>query len=448
MKRDPVLWIGCAVYAALFTALGALKYAVHRNLVDFGIFTQTAASAFGCFCNPIEGSHWAFHFSPVLFGLGAAIALVHSPLTLVALQAVAGALTAPPIYGLALKATGDVRSARLAAVVVWLYPPLAGLIFGDVHENGFAPAAIAWMLYAFDGGLLAWSFVFALAALAVKEDQAIFLAIAGALGAWTFRGTARGRAALAIGVCSIFVLVTFFGVIQPHAQSLARIGWQPERFYTWSGADLSAIPSGLAARAGFLLLVFAPLLFLPLRSPVMWLAAAPLAEVLLSRMPTTFTLGTHYAGAWLGYVLAAFGFALRGLTPRRARSLLALCAILCLVELAVADPLHPGLNLRRVETRDAALDNFLATVPPGASIATQEEAYTHLALSDPYARLLPESPDRETDACFILVDRDFPNSARLQEYGDALQALVQTLHYVPATREGGIELYRRLGPCN
>ena len=71
--------------------LGALKYAVHRNLVDFGIFAQTAASAFGCFCNPIEGSHWAFHFSPILYGVGAAVAAFHSPLTLVALQAIAGA---------------------------------------------------------------------------------------------------------------------------------------------------------------------------------------------------------------------------------------------------------------------------------------------------------------------------------------------------------------------
>ncbi|MBV8531389.1 MAG: hypothetical protein JO104_08735, partial [Candidatus Eremiobacteraeota bacterium] len=52
--RDRALWLGCLVYAALFTWLGAIKYDVHRNLVDFGIFAQTVAAAFGCFCNPIE----------------------------------------------------------------------------------------------------------------------------------------------------------------------------------------------------------------------------------------------------------------------------------------------------------------------------------------------------------------------------------------------------------
>src|SRR5581483_249479 len=88
--RDRFLWTGCAVYAALFFWLGLAKYAVHRNLVDFGIFAQTIASAFGCFCNPLEGSHWAFHFSPILYAVAMAVALVHAPGTLIALQAVAG----------------------------------------------------------------------------------------------------------------------------------------------------------------------------------------------------------------------------------------------------------------------------------------------------------------------------------------------------------------------
>ncbi|HEX3672283.1 MAG TPA: DUF2079 domain-containing protein, partial [Candidatus Cybelea sp.] len=224
--RDRLLWLGAIVYAALFTWLGWIKYAGHRNLVDFGIFTQTAASAFGCFCNPIEGSHWAFHFSPILYLAGAALALFRSPLTLVALQAVAGALVAPPIYAL-VRARCDVRAARLSALVAWLYPPLAGLTFGDFHENGFAPAAVAWTLYAFDADLLGWAIAGAVVTLTIKEDQAIFLGIAGALGAWRFRGSPRGSAAAAVAVLSILVLIAFFGYIRPHASAASTIGWQP-----------------------------------------------------------------------------------------------------------------------------------------------------------------------------------------------------------------------------
>jgi uncharacterized membrane protein len=444
--RDRLLWLGCAAYAALFTWLGSVKYDAHRNLVDFGIFAQTVASAFGCFCNPIEGSHWAFHFSPILYPVAIAVALVHSPLTLVALQAIAGALVAPPIYAL-VRARTDAGRARLAALVAWLYPPLAGLVFGDFHENGFASAAVAWTLYAFDAGLMLWTVAGALATLAIKEDQAVFLALGGALGAWRFRGTVRGRVAFVIALISALVLLAFFGFIRPHAAASAAIEWQPWRFYAWNGVDFGALPLGIAARLGFLLLVFAPLLFLPFRSSMMWLAVAPLAEVLLSRMPTTFALGTHYAGAWIGYVLVAFAFAVRRLTSRGARFALLACVALCATEFATADPLHPGLNLRRSQPRDAALDLFLNTLPLNADVATQEEAYTHLALADPYARLLPESPERRIDACFVLIDASFPDSARLQEYGGAFRGLVGEHRYVRISRSDGIELFRRTEAC-
>ena len=439
--RDRLLWTGCLLYAALFTWLGAVKYDAHRNLVDFGIFAQTVASAFGCFCNPIEGNHWAYHFSPVLYPVAIAVALIRSPLTLIALQAIAGALTAPPIYAL-VRQNADVTTARLTAVVTWLYPPLAGLIFGDFHENGFAPAAVAWMLYTFDSGFVAWTLVAAVVSLSIKEDQAIFLAIAGALGAWRFRGTKRGNVAVVVALLSVLVLIVFFAFIRPHAVA-APAAWDPSRFYAWTARDLSALPAGIGARLGFLLLIFTPLLFLPFRSSWMWLAVAPLGEVLLSRMPTTFTLGTHYAGAWIGYVLAAFAVAVRGLGPVRARALLTACIALCAIEFAVADPLHPGINLRRPQARDAALDTFLERMPAGAGIATQEEAYTHVALTDPNARLLPETPDRIAAACFILVDRSFPDSARLQEYGGALARLVRERRYIEIIKSGGIELYRR-----
>jgi uncharacterized membrane protein len=443
--RDRRLWLGCVAYAAVFTVLGALKYGAHRNLVDFGIFAQTVSSAFGCFCNPIEGSHWAFHFSPILYLAGAAVALVRSPIALIALQAIAGALVAPPIYGLVLRARGDVATARMAALVAWLYPPLAGLIFGDFHENGFAPAAIAWMLYFFDAGMLGATLAAAAIALAVKEDQAIFLAVAGGLGWWRFRGTMPGRAAALVAVASVAVFAFYFKDVQPHAA--ANPAWQPERFYAWTASDVPALLPGIVGRAGFIVLAFVPLLFLPFRSRMMWLAAAPLAEVLLSRMPTTYTLGSHYAGAWLGFVLVAFAFAVRRLEWPRARLTLIWCAALCALELLVADPLHPGLNLRLAQPRDAALDTFLTRLPEGVSIATQEEAYTHLALTNPYARLLPERESIGTHACFVLIDRDFPDSPRLREYGARLAALVAGGTYVLADRTGGIELYRNAGNC-
>ncbi|HKE36664.1 MAG TPA: DUF2079 domain-containing protein [Candidatus Baltobacteraceae bacterium] len=439
--------MGCLLYAALFTFLGAVKYSAHRNLVDFGIFEQTISSAFGCFCNPVEGSHWAFHFSPILYLVAIALTIVRSPLTLVALQSIAGALCAPPVYGI-VRARAGVSTARLAALVALLYPPLAGLVFGDFHENNFAPAAVAWSLYAFDAGSLAVSGLFAAVVLAVKEDQAIFLACAELGVALAYRSDPkRWRFAVGVAVVSLAIEALFFFVIEPHVT--ASPAWQPTRFYAWTVADWRALlPRGILERAGFLVLILAPLAFVPLRTRAIVIAVAPLLEVLTSRMSTTFTLGSHYAGAWIGYLFVAFAAGIGYLDEHnRAKRTLYWALAFCVVEFAVANPLHPGLNLRPRQPRDARLDAALAKLPPDASVATQEEAYTHIALENPNARLLPENPSADTEACFVLIDRDFPDSPRLQEYGPKLASLVREGRYVLVERDGGVELYRRNGDC-
>jgi hypothetical protein len=145
--------------------------------------------------------------------------------------------------------------------------------------------------------------------------------------------------------------------------------------------------------------------------------------------------------------LTAFAFAVRDLKTRRVYTVLAACVALCALEFAVADPLHPSLNLRWAPPRDAALDRFLQTLPADAGVATQEEAYTHLALVDPYVSLLPESSSEAARACFILIDRSFPDSPRLQEYGAALQRLVREGRYVLVATSDGIELYRSASKC-
>ncbi|HEV3155310.1 MAG TPA: DUF2079 domain-containing protein [Candidatus Baltobacteraceae bacterium] len=446
---DPFPWAAAAAYACIYFALGDVRYAAHRNFVDLGIFAQTAASAFGCFCNTVEGSHWAVHFSPILYVAGALMRVWPSALSLIALAAIAGALTIPPVYALVYR-YADRRAARLAALVVFVYPPLAGVVFNDFHENVFAPAAVAWLLWAFDGGKLWAMMAFAAVTLSIKEDQALFLAIAGVLAFLRYRGTwPRGPAAAAIAGVAAALLYKFFFQIEPAAAHHTQ--WSPSRFYSWHPADAAALlPWGILQRLGFLLLAFLPLLFLPFFTRTALLLAAPLAEVLLSRDSTTFTVGSHYAGAWCGYALYAFTAALRpkfARSPARAYRMLIACAVLCALEFAIANPLHPGYFLHAPQTRDARLDRFLRTLPPRVSIATQEEAFTHLAATDPNAAVLPETAAQPIAACAILIDEDFPESPRLQEAGARIRELVSSGVYRQTQRDGGIILYTKPTPC-
>lgn len=439
---DPLLWAGTAAYAVIYFILGCIRYGAHRNFVDLGIFAQTAASAFGCFCNTVEGSHWSFHFSPILYAAGALMRLWPSALALVALQAVAGALTIPPIYAL-VRARADRSAARLAALVVLLYPPLAGVVFNDFHENGLAPAAIAWALWAFDARNIGWTIVLTLVALSVKEDQAIFIAAAGIAGAVAYReDRVRMRLALFGVVGGAAVAAGYFAIGHPHAAG---------RFYAWTPQDVRAlVPSGILQRIGFVLLAFVPLLFLPFRTPAFAVMLLPLAEVLASRMSTTYTMGSHYAGAWAGWAFYTFAIAIAAVwarDPRRARRALYWCIGLCVAEFAAADPLHPGYFLHARTARDVALDNVLRTLPQNMALATQEEAYTHLAATDPNVTVLPETPGEPVTACTILTDEDFSESPRLQEARGLVAQLVSSGVYRVARRDGGITLYTKNAGC-
>ena len=183
MTATQRVWLGTLAFAVIYTVLGAIRYANYHAGSDLGLFTQSIATAFSTFANtPEGGNHFTYHFSPILLACAPLVLATHSPLALVALQAIAGGLVAPPLFFIAQKRVGDGRALAVAAVAL-LYPPLAGLTFADFHENGFAPAATLWLLWAVDAGRLRRAAFFVVVALSIKEDQAVLLAAAGVFGA-------------------------------------------------------------------------------------------------------------------------------------------------------------------------------------------------------------------------------------------------------------------------
>jgi uncharacterized membrane protein len=430
-----LVWIASAIQAAILFGLGYDRYATHRALVDFGLFAQTVASGFSTFSNTFEGgSHWAFHFSPILFLCTPLVVFVHSGLALTAIQAGAIALTAPPAYLMARKRAPVPRALALAGIVL-IYPPLLGVEFTDFHENAFVPAATLWMLWAVDSRRWALAYAFLALTLAIKEDQAVILAFA-ALAAVVgfFRRNDRAGVAFAMTAMSASLLVfsAYFLLIRPLTDSASS--WQPTRFYAWTPADLADPASLIGDRLGYVLLALAPLALVPLRSPLIVLALPGFAECLLSREHPTYTMGQHYAAVWVPYVLAAFVVAGAKL---RAPDAIRLSAALCALTYVIANPLHPGDFLGLPAARDARLDAFLARLPADAAVGTQEEAYTHLGF-DPNAQIgISGDPD------YVLVDRDFPKSIQLVAMEPTLLHEIADGRYVLDERDGGIELYRR-----
>jgi uncharacterized membrane protein len=438
------VWLGALAYFLIFLVLGADRYMAHRSAEDLGIFFQTIASAFSGFSNTIEGAnHLTVHFSPLLYLIAPLVWMTHSALALVAVSAAANACVAPALFLIARKRV-DERAAAWIASIAFFYPPLWGVTFTDFHENSLVPVVTVWLLSALDARKFRTAFVLALTALCIKEDQAVFLAFLGCAAyvyyARKADGTGKRWAAL-ITASAAAVFVGFFAVVRPLAG--AHGAWHPSVFYTQTKSTaVASLLRNVTDRLGYLFLAFAPLAFLPLRSRVVILALPAFAEVLLSRAPVTYTMGQHYAAVWIPYVLVAFVLAacdLQRSNPRAARTALraayAVAAIICLI----ANPLHPKYFLRVPQQADAQLDAFIATLPAGIDLGTQEEAYTHMGFYPRATLGMEEYPQ------FALFDWNYPDSNWVLRDGPQIKREVMRGGYRIVRSENGIVLYERVG---
>jgi hypothetical protein len=371
-----------------------------------------------------------------LYALAAPLVAAHSALVLVGAQAVAGALVAPGLYEIARRRTGE-RAALGIAAAAWLYPPLAGVTFTDFHENGFVPAATVWLLWAIDARKLGAAAVFAVLLLATKEDQGLILAATGfGTAFWFARDADRERAWFGLGLClaSLATFAIYFGLIRPHFGGAAP--WDPLHFYGLGGVESRGptTPIFSFGRLTYLLEAFGPLLFVPLRSPVVLGALPGFAECLLSHESLTYTMGQHYAAVWIGYVLVAFALGAAGL-PRWSRwGSLAACALV----LAVASPTHWGHFLRAPDAHDALLDRFVAAVPGGAVVGTHDEIYAHLGFDSGAQIGLEPLP------ALALFDDSYRSTAWNERVRPQFEGLLARGEYRIVRSEGGVRLAERI----
>ncbi len=429
-------------YAAIFFVLGAARYATFHSGADLGLFVQTIATSFHGFHNTVEGtSHFAYHFSPILYVLAPPLWLTHSPLVLVAAQAIATALVAPPLYAIARRRTSDWNAAALACVAL-LYPPLQGVTFTDFHEVAFVPAAVAALLWAIDARRFGWAALFAAVALASKEDQSTALAFVALVGAVYFIGRKERNAAIfsiALAVASVIVFATYFTAVR--ALAGAPGGWVPQHFYEWAGYE-KALPwqTQILGRVTYLLEAFVPLALLPFRSRAVLLAVPGFAEVLASREPLTYTMGQHYAAVWVPYVLVAFVIAGARLFERsqpNGRRWTWTAAALCVVVSIAFSPLHVGHFVRVPNARDAETTAMLQSLPPTAAVGTYDELYSHLGF-DPNARIgvrtMPE---------YIVYDQRYSSAAWDGIHLPVVRRARQQGLYTVASDHDGIVVLRR-----
>jgi uncharacterized membrane protein len=398
MKRPGAAWLWNALVVALFLALAAAlcgialwRYAIFRNDVDLGIFTQVIAGIPDGFSSTAEGNvnHLLVHWSPIIV-VSWPLLRALGPVGLECFQAILVAAVVFPIWGLARARFNPLPALALVAVAA-LYPVLWANGVGDFHEMAFVPLLSATLVYALDRRQWPLAIVIGLLLACTKEDQFVVLAVNGSLFALTARGDAQGKRAGWI-ICAVAITMSalYFGIVR-HVLN-PNVPYLSIRFFDWSGPHQGGdlISSVLLPRVRYALIILAPVAFLPCISRYGLFLIPGFAEIFASHQPVAIVPGAHYSALLSGYALAGFvdgAFRLKAQMPRFAKGLVVAAAIVAIGVQFFASPMEYWYYLyRRPNVHDAQLEATLRQLPRNADVGAEDEIFAHLG-RDPKASI-------------------------------------------------------------
>jgi uncharacterized membrane protein len=393
MKQRPGTHVCNALVWALFLALASTlcviahwRYAIFRNDVDLGIFTQVIAGLGHGFSSTAEGgvNHLLVHWSPIV-ATAWPFVRVFGPVGLEYFQAILVSAVIFPIWGLARARLRPLPALALVAVAA-LYPILCANGVGDFHEMAFVPLLSATLVYALDRRRWSMSIVTALLLACTKEDQFVVLAVNGLLFAVTARTDGRAaRIGWSISGLAIAMAFVYLGVVRQALNS--HVPYLSFEFFNWAGAQGGGHDFAWAVllpRIRYVLIILAPLAFLPCISRYGLFLIPGFVEILASHQSVTIVPGAHYSALLTGYALAGFVDGASRLSmnkPRLATGLVVAAAGASMWVAIFASPMEYWYYLYRPpNAHDALLEATLARLPRHVDVGSEDEIFAHLGL--------------------------------------------------------------------
>ena len=308
---------------------------------DMGIFTQM----YDNMVDPEHGfqpittcergsylTHFAVHFSPILYLLAPFCFFFEPTIVLVVAQIVLVLSGVFPIYLICREIKLSNIKSTIMSLLYLLYPVMSSGSFYDFHENAFLAPLILWTLYfshkkKWYNTLL--MFVFALLVLGVKEDAAIYVAFISLYVMFGQKKYIRGAAMFAMTVAYFFFAIYMISFFQQDMLFGAEGNMLSSRYANIIGEEagflslvkvlilnpaLYAVESLTSEKLIYALNMLLPLAFLPLitRKPSRWLLLGPFYVLnLVTDYRYQYDIGFQYSfgsGALLVY-LAVVNFA-------------------------------------------------------------------------------------------------------------------------------------------
>uniref|UniRef100_E6PH44 DUF2079 domain-containing protein n=1 Tax=mine drainage metagenome TaxID=410659 RepID=E6PH44_9ZZZZ len=456
--------VGVALLIGIFTII---RWSDWNYGYDLGIFSQVVYNVPRGFVDQPEfGTHFHYHFAPILAVLWPIMALFKSPLVLQWAAIVLVCAATPMLYVLFRPYTDERTSVRIALCSLF-NPFLYSQAFNEFHELCFLPVLAIALLWALDRERWVVASILAVLLFCVREDAAITGIVAllvVTVLAWRqsrIPGTDRrglllgeplhARTAMSVSLLLACTGTLIIGAYFAYAKAYLG-GWEPATFYRYSFAST---PLGVVValflqptqswptlatigRAGYLFEALICTLFLPVRSRWLFLALPGLAIVLLANSIGVWRIGAQYALLWVPWLMVAFGEAVIRIAPdARGRWFLGCASVLAAIAL-VGNPLHLGTYLRPSYGDLADARRALARVG-NVALSTHDEWQTHISVVDPLANSVL-SP---TSQWFVYAS-DYPNKRFQTIIKPEIERMVRDGVIRVVAQYGNVVIYRRI----
>lgn len=462
---DRVLpWIGAAVLAVVYFLLAFARNRSLESGIDLGSFTQASWLVAGR--HPAQltltGNHLLADQAPFAFyPLAFATRVLPRVPTLLAVQSAGLAVGVVPLWRIARK-LADLRVGAASALVFAYaaHPAINNLNLADFHPEAPAVSALIGAMYC--ALTRRWRGFALLCAVAVLCRADLAIAVAGIGALLVVEGQRRAGIRTIVGGAGWALLAVL--VIQPHygdsglinAGAFARYG---DSFLGVAGSMIAhplRVIGDLVAKENLdvLVILLAPLLFLPVLAPRYLLPVLPLeALYLVAAVPHTGTAGAEYTVAPIAFLFVASPFALsrmgrrsieRVFVDRRVLGALVIASTVFFAREAGSSPYSHPWSWGRRDAIDGARLDAAALVPDRAAVRASPRLLPVLA-ERRAVYLLPPGSAPNSVAAALRVDYVILDSASMPEWQGSEHAAfsrgMAARGFTLIFDEGGIEVY-------
>ena len=303
-----------------------LKYLSLHFYVDFSHWTQllNSIAANGkphCLSQEIivpgTLNYLSVHFVPLVFVLAAPFKLWPYSETLIILNFFLMASSAIPLYKLSLRCTGEKQFALFTATLLLWYPTFQYIVMYEFEMLRLSIPIILWMLYFWEEKNTRIYFLFAAIAVLVREEVGLTIAMYGFYILFFNKKLREGIVTIILGVTAF---ATITQIIMPALRSSQDYMHIAAMLFSNFGSNLTEVVINVIKhpistlefvcrpfKLANVFMYFLPLLFVPLLSPSVFLAAvANFGVVLLSVSLTHSSYMMYYLSPSIPFIFYAF----------------------------------------------------------------------------------------------------------------------------------------------